>query len=35
LDSEVIRQQAMNIRNRVRVPQNHHDDEQEALFSER
>ena len=35
LDSEVIRQQAMNIKNRVRVPQNHHDDEQEALFSER
>ncbi len=35
LDSEVIRQQAMNIRNRVRVPQNHHDDEQESLFSER
>ena len=35
LDSEVIRQQAMNIRNRVRVPQNHHDDEQETLFSER
>ena len=26
LDSEVIRQQAMNIKNRVRVPQNHHDD---------
>ena len=35
LDSEVIRQQAMNIRDRVRVPQNHHDDEQEALFSAR
>jgi len=35
LDSEVIRQQAMNIRNRVRVPQNHPHDEQEALFSER
>ena len=35
LDSEVIRQQAMNIKNRVRVPQNHHDDDQEALFSER
>jgi hypothetical protein len=35
LDSEVIRQQAMNIRNRVQVPQNHHNDEQETLFSER
>lgn len=35
LDSEVIRQQAMDMKNRVRVPQNHHDDKQEALFSER
>ena len=33
LDSEVIRQQATNIKNRVRVPQNHLSDEQEALFS--
>jgi len=35
LDSEETRQQATNIKNRVRVPQNHHDDEQEALFSQR
>ena len=34
LDSEGIRQRATNFKNRVRVPQNHHDDEQEALFSE-
>jgi len=34
LDSEGIRQQATNFKNRVRVSQNHHDDEQEALFSE-
>jgi hypothetical protein len=34
LDSEVIRQQATNFQNRVRVPQNHQDEEQEALFSE-
>src|SRR6516165_3546484 len=33
LDSEVIRQQATNFKNRVRVPQNHQDEEQEALFS--
>jgi hypothetical protein len=33
LDSEVIRQQATNFKNRVRAPQNHHDDAQEALFS--
>jgi hypothetical protein len=34
LDSEEIRQQATNIKNRLRVPQNHQNDEQEALFSE-
>jgi DNA invertase Pin-like site-specific DNA recombinase len=34
LDSEVIRQQAGNIKNRVRLPQNQQVDEQEALFSE-
>ena len=33
LDSEVIRQQATKIRNRLRVPQKHQHEEQEALFS--
>ena len=35
LDSEVIRQRAMNIKNGARVPQKHHDDDQEVLFSQR
>jgi DNA invertase Pin-like site-specific DNA recombinase len=34
LDSEVTRQQATKIKNRLRVPQNRPDDKQEALFSE-
>ena len=35
LDSEVIRQQATNIKNRVRVPQSQNADEQQSIFSER
>jgi DNA invertase Pin-like site-specific DNA recombinase len=35
LDSEVIRQQATNIKNRVRVPQSQNTDEQQSIFSER
>jgi hypothetical protein len=35
LDSEVIRQQAMNIKNRVRAPQSQSADEQQSMFSER
>lgn len=35
VDSEVIRQQAMNIKNRVRVPQSQNADEQQSIFSER
>jgi hypothetical protein len=33
LDTEEIRQQATNFKPRLRVPQKHHDDEQESLFS--
>jgi hypothetical protein len=35
LDSEVISQQATNIKNRVRVPQSQNADEQQSIFSER
>lgn len=35
LDSEVIRQQATNTKNRVRVPQSQNADEQQSMFSER
>ncbi|HEY1477770.1 MAG TPA: recombinase family protein [Chthoniobacterales bacterium] len=35
LDSEVIRKQATNIKNRVRVPQSQDDDGQQSMFSER
>jgi hypothetical protein len=35
LDSEVIRQQATNIKNRVRVPQSQNADEQQSIFSDR
>lgn len=35
LDSEAIRQEAMNIKNRVRVPQIQSVDEQQSMFSER
>jgi hypothetical protein len=35
LDSEVIRKEATNIKNRVRVPQSQNSDEQQSMFSER
>ena len=35
VDSEVIRKEATNIKNRVRVPQRQNDDEQQSMFSER
>ena len=34
LDSEIVRKEAANIRNRVRIPQTHSCDEQESIFSD-
>ena len=35
LDSEVIRKEVRNIKNRVRVPQSENDEGQQSMFSKR